>query len=270
MRRNERMSAMMKILTASPNKIFTLSYFCDLFGAAKSTMSEDIDILRDVVSRFGLGELETVTGAAGGVRYRTKVRRPAARQFISGLCQQLSGSQRVLPGGFLYTSDVLADPEIVDRMGEIIATEYFATQPDFVLTMETKGIPVAFSTAQALGVPLVIARRKSKAYEGSEININYVSGSGTIGTMSLSRRAVKEGSRCLIVDDFLKGGGTAKGMVDLMREFGAEVVGMAFVMSTAKPLKKRISGEKSLMVLELDADAETAVVKPAFWLNGDT
>ena len=31
-RRNERMSAMMKILTASPNKIFTLSYFCDALG----------------------------------------------------------------------------------------------------------------------------------------------------------------------------------------------------------------------------------------------
>ena len=64
-RRNERMSAMMKILAAKPNRIFTLSYFCDLFGSAKSTMSEDIDILRDVEAHFGLGELETVTGAAG-------------------------------------------------------------------------------------------------------------------------------------------------------------------------------------------------------------
>ena len=51
-RRNERMSAMMKILAAKPNRIFTLSYFCDLFGSAKSTMSEDIDILRDVVAHF--------------------------------------------------------------------------------------------------------------------------------------------------------------------------------------------------------------------------
>ena len=268
-RRNERMSAMTKILTASPNRIFTLRYFCEMFDAAKSTMSEDIDILRDVVSQFGLGELETVTGASGGVRYRPKVKRPAARQFITELAQQLSGEGRVLPGGFLYSSDILADPDIVNRMGEIIATEYYATQPDFVLTMETKGIPVAFATANALGVPLVIARRASKVYEGSAVNINYVSGSGAIGTMSLSRRAVKEGSRCLIVDDFLKGGGTAKGMVDLMREFNATVVGTAFVMSTAKPLKKRITGEKSLMVMEIDAEAETAHVKPAFWLNGD-
>ena len=44
---------------------------------------------------------------------------------------------------------------------------------------------------------------------------------------------------------------------------------MTFVMSTAKPVKKRITGEKSLMVMDIDADTETAFVKPAFWLNGD-
>ena len=268
-RRNERMSAMMKILSGNPNRIYTLSYFCEMFGTAKSTMSEDIDILREVVSQFGLGELETVTGSAGGVRYRAKVKRPDARKFLGDLCQKLSGPERVLPGGFLYYSDILATPSITNRMGEIMATEYYSMAPDFVLTMETKGIPVAYATANALGVPLVIARRSSKVYEGSAVNINYVSGSGSIETMSLSRRRVKEGQKCLIVDDFLKGGGTAKGMVDLMHEFGVEVVGQTFVMSTAKPLKKRITGEKSLMVLEMDTENETAHVKPAFWLNGD-
>ena len=270
-RRNERMSAMMKVLSDSPNRIFTLSYFCEMFGAAKSTMSEDIDILRDVVSTFGLGELETVTGAAGGVRYRTVISRKNARAYIGELCAQLSGTERVLPGGFLYYSDILSDPETVRRMGEIIATEYFETAPDFVLTMETKGIPVALATAKALGVPLVIARHSSKVYEGSAVNINYVSGSsGSIQTMSLSRRAVKEGQTALIVDDFLKGGGTAKGMVELMREFGVSVVGMAFVMETSTPGKKRISGQRSLMILDIDEndpEAETAVVRPADWLN---
>lgn len=270
-RRNERMSAMMKVLTDAPNRIFTLSYFCDMFGAAKSTMSEDIDILRDVVSAFGLGELETVTGAAGGVRYRTRVKPADAKACISGLCGELSGTDRVLPGGFLYYSDILSNPETVQHMGEIIATAYYDAAPDFVLTMETKGIPVALATAKALGVPLVIARHSSKVYEGSAVNINYVSGSsGSIQTMSLSRRAVKEGQKALIVDDFLRGGGTAKGMIDLMREFSVEVVGMAFVMETAAPAKKRITGQKSLMILDFtgdDADLAEAVVRPAAWLD---
>ena len=65
-KRNERMAALTKWLTDSPNQIFTLSQFCERFGSAKSTMSEDIDILRQVFETFELGRLETVTGAAAG------------------------------------------------------------------------------------------------------------------------------------------------------------------------------------------------------------
>ena len=268
-RRNERLSAMMKILSDSPNKIFTLSYFCDLFGAAKSTMSEDIDILQSVTGAYGLGTPETVTGAAGGVRWRATVKRSDANRYIAGLCEMLSGPDRVLPGGFLYYSDILCDPEVARRMGEILASEYYEKAPDFVLTMETMGIPVAQATAASLGVPLVIARHSSRVYEGSAVNINYVSGSnGGIETMSLSRRAVREGSRALIIDDFLKGGGTAKGMIDLMREFRVSVVGLGFVMATEKPEKKRISGEKALMILSpIGDDDERAVLRPASWLT---
>ena len=266
-RRNERMSVMMKMLSASPGKMFPLNRFCELFGAAKSTVSEDLDALRKVTAEFELGEVETVTGAAGGVLFRPRQPRAASAAYIQGLCEKLSGSERVLPGNFLYYSDILSTPETVNRMGEILATEFAATQPDFVLTMETRGIPVAFATAHALGTPLVIARHSSKVYEGSAVNINYVSGSGKMETMSLSRRAVKENQRALIVDDFLKGGGTARGMVELMREFNVAVAGMGFVMSTLQPQQKRISGEKSLMTLEFDGkDPSEAVVRPAAWL----
>ena len=260
----------MKILSSAPNRIYTLNSFCEMFSSAKSTMSEDVDLLRKVCEMFDLGKVETVTGAAGGVRYSPSVSRKKAREMILELCEKLSGTERVLPGGFLYYSDILSTPDIVNRMGEIIASEYAECGPDFVLTMETKGIPVAFATANALGIPLVIARHSSKVYEGSAVNINYVSGSGSIETMSLSRRAVKENQRALIVDDFLKGGGTAKGMVELMREFNVTVAGMAFVMATVTPEKKRISGEKSLMTLSVkDGEPAEAVVRPADWLRED-
>ena len=269
-RRNERMSAMIKILSDAPNHVFTLSYFCELFGAAKSTMSEDIDLLRNVVSDYDLGELETLTGASGGVVFRNRVRKEKAREFITELSRTLSDPGRILPGGFLYYSDILSDPIITRKMGSILASAYADVNADFVLTMETKGIPVALTTAEALGIPLVIARHSSRAYEGSAVNINYVSGSsGTIQTMALSRRAIHNVHRCLIVDDFLKGGGTAKGMVDLMHEFDVDVRGMAFVMETITPAQKRISGEKALMVLEVGPifdDLPSVHVRPADWL----
>ena len=267
-RRNERMAAMLHILSESPNKLFTLSYFCEKFGSAKSTMSEDIDILRDVVKDFDLGTVETVTGAAGGVRFLAGMSRPAAIRVLNEICETLMDPSRVLPGNYLYFPDILSMPGYVEKMGTIIAQEYYESRPDFVLTMETKGIPVAFSAANALGVPLVIARRVSKVYEGSAVNINYVTGSsGSIETMSLSRRAVQEGQKCLIVDDFLRGGGTARGMCELMREFKVQVMGMAFVMATAQNDRKRMPNTKALMVMEPDATGEGFNIHPASWLQ---
>ena len=95
-KRNERLAILTKLLTASPNQIHTLSHFCEILGAAKSTLSEDIDILREVYSRFGLGKLDTVTGAAGGVRYRPCMNRADARAFLEGLCEELKSPSRLL------------------------------------------------------------------------------------------------------------------------------------------------------------------------------
>ena len=66
-KRNERLGAMTRILTDAPNRIHTLGEFCELFGAAKSTISEDIDLVSESFERFDLGKIETVAGAAGGV-----------------------------------------------------------------------------------------------------------------------------------------------------------------------------------------------------------
>lgn len=268
-RRNERLATMTRILTSAPNRVITLTHFAELFAAAKSTLSEDIDILSDVMAGFELGQLDTVTGAAGGVRYRPTITSTAALRFVQSVADRLAEPGRVLPGGFLYMADILSLPDLVEKMGAIMAGQFYAAEPDFVLTMETKGIPVALMAAKALGVPLVIARRSSKVYEGPAVNINYLSGSaGRIETMSLSRRAVREGQRALIVDDFMKAGGTAKGMVDMMREFSVTVVGLCVVMATAEPERKRLEGVKALMVMEeVDDERDSALIRPAAWLT---
>ena len=84
-RRNERMAAMMKMLSAMPNRICTLSSFCEQFGTAKSTMSEDVDLLDRTARAFDLGRVETVTGAAGGVRYRPLISRKKAEDGGDGI-----------------------------------------------------------------------------------------------------------------------------------------------------------------------------------------
>ena len=265
-RRTERLSCITRMLVGEPNKTFSLSQFCDAFNAAKSTISEDLDIIRTSLSRFSLGTLETLPGAAGGVRFRPTVSHEAGYAYVKDLCRQLSNPGRVLPGGLLYLSDIIADPQRIGQMGAMLASEYFSAAPDFVLTMETQGIPLAMMTAQALCVPVLIARRSSKAYEGSTVHVPYLSGA-QFKTMSLSRKLVHPGQRALIVDDVLRSGGTAKGMFDLMREFSAEVVGAAMLVSTEEA-SDSFHFIKPLMILEkADEATGTATLHPGDWLR---
>jgi purine operon repressor len=266
-KRNERIAVMAHALITSPNQIVNYGRFCDLFGAAKSTISEDVSILEETLHKYGLGELSTVAGAAGGVRYRPILARKQALTFVTALAQSLSSKERVLPGGFLYLSDVLSDPALCRQMGTILAGEFYDAGADFVLTMETKGIPVALTTAEALNVPLIIARRANKIYEGSSVSIAFPTGNGGTENMSLSRRAVRTGQKALIIDDFIQKGGTASGMVALMQEFDVDVVGMGFVLSRDKQDDRLVSGAKALMTFSMDDEDEQPVVKPASWLS---
>ena len=268
-KRNERIGAMIKILSNSPNKSFTLTYFSDLFGSAKSTISEDIDIAAEILQKYNLGTLRTITGASGGVLYMPHPSAEESQQFVQRLCRQMEDPGRILPGGFLYMLDMLSDPSVLSRMAEILAGWYVQSQPDFVLTVETKGIPVALMTAKCLGIPLIIARRDAQITDGSVVTINYVTGSAhRIQTMSLPKRYIREGQRALIIDDFMKGGGTARGLVDLMHEFNVEVVGTGVVMATEEPATKLVMDYRSLMVLNgVDEALRTVDVQPSAWLK---
>lgn len=264
-KRTERVVAITKILTERPNTLFTFNTFCDRFGTAKSTMSEDISIIEASLRKHQLGQVETLAGASGGVRFLPSIQRTSAYEQVKALADELCDPARTLPGGFLYWSDVLSSPDIVRRMGYIIAGEYVNAGADFVLTMETKGIPLAMMTADALGIPLVIARHSSKVYEGSAVHINYMTGKKRIESMALGRRAVQPNTRALIVDDFIRAGGTASGMIALMQEFECAVVGTAFLMAQENPEVRYITGDKSLLLLS-ETDDHRLLVRPAPWL----
>ena len=87
-------------------------------------------------------------------------------------------------------------------------------------------MPIAQTVANYLNVPFVIVRRDSKITEGSTVSINYVSGSSSrVEKMELSKRTLASGSNVLIVDDFLKAGGTINGMRSLIQEFDSTTAG---------------------------------------------
>ena len=187
MKRTERVGAIIKILTDSPCKVFPLQFFCDLFNTAKSSVSEDISIASSSVMSTGTGYIETIAGAKGGVRFVPDISDEELIKLQNELCDKLRDHSRILAGDFLYTSDIFFDAAFTDRLASIFVRKFKDSGADYVATVETKGIPLAASTARKLNIPLVVIRREAKVSEGSTVSINYFSGSyDRVQKMSLS------------------------------------------------------------------------------------
>jgi purine operon repressor len=235
LKRSARLVEMTQYLLTRPHTLISLTAFADRYQSAKSSISEDLAIIKEVFEEEGLGELNTLAGAAGGVKYTPKMGRAEALNNMNHICRQLEQPERVLPGGYLYMTDMLGQPGLLADVGRMFATAFATADIDVIMTVETKGIPLAYATASCMNLPVVIVRRDNKVTEGSAVSINYVSGSNKrIQTMSLARRALKEHSRVLIIDDFMKAGGTIQGMMDLLFEFNAKVAGVGVFVESGE------------------------------------
>ena len=259
LQRNERISVLQRILYDSPGKVFTLGAFTEILGCAKSSVSEDLDILRSAMEKYGMGMIETISGASGGVRYLALTQADKALKIAGDLGIELGRKDRILPGGYLYMLDIIYDPQRISDIGKVFASRFYTRNADYVITVETKGIPLAFTTAKYLNVPLIIVRHYNEATDGASVNINYVSGSSKkIQTMVLPLRSLKRNSKLLFIDDFMKGGGTARGILELAREFECEVAGIGVLVQTAEPVKKLVDDWFSLLTLK-DVDEEKGI-----------
>lgn len=264
-KRNERIGAIVKVINDSPNKIFTLNFFTEMFNSAKSTISEDLVIVKKMMEDLSLGKVVTIAGASGGVKFVPYIGDDKKIELIESICKKLRGKSRIIPGNYLYLSDILYDNEITRGISIIFAEKYLDRfgSVDYVLSIETKGIPLAFRTAEALNVPLVIARNENKASEGPKLGINFISGStGELQTMYISKKAIRPGSNVLIVDDFMKAGGTAKGMADLVKESDSNVVGICVLMNSMHHKKKLVEECFALINYYGISDSGDVIVEP--------
>lgn len=260
-RRSERLIDMTNYLLDHPRQLVPLTFFAERYASAKSSISEDLAIIKETFEKRGIGTIQTVPGASGGVKFFVKVSHEKAVPFINELCDLIAKPDRLLPGGYLYLTDILGNPQVVQKAGRIIASAYTDAKIDVVMTVATKGIPLAYAVASQLNVPVVIVRRDSKVTEGPTVSINYVSGSTKrIQTMVLSKRSMKEGSRVLIVDDFMKAGGTVMGMISLLEEFNGHLAGIA-VLVEAEKIQERLVDEYTSLVQLSDVDLKEKKIK---------
>ena len=253
LRRSDRMVVISNYLLNHPYELTSLNTFAEKYESAKSSISEDIVIIKRAFEEIEIGTIETITGAGGGVIFTPSISDKEAKTIVEKLRDQLSESDRILPGGYIYLSDLLSTPSILNSIGRIIAKAFRGQKIDAVMTVATKGVPLANAVANTLNVPFVIVRRDLKITEGSTVSVNYVSGSSDrIEKMFLSKRSLKAGSRVLIVDDFLKGGGTINGMISLLTEFESELAGVAVFADNAQEKRDQLAYNSLLKVTNID------------------
>lgn len=264
MKKKHRVGALIEMLSNSPNRIFSLNEFCTIFDAAKSSISEDISTAREITRLTGLGYIETLPGSSGGVRYVSHISDEKVKEYLENLCNKIKDPSRILGGGFLYTSDIMFDPVTVREMASIFARKFRDSGADYIVTIETKGIPLAMKTAELLNLPCVVVRRDARISEGATMSINYLSGSSEhMQKMSISKRAAMSGSKAIIIDDFMRGGGSVKGISDILSEFDTEVVGIGVAIANTTPERKRVSDYFPLVFLgKVDEDAKNIEASP--------
>ena len=150
--------------------------------------------------------------------------------------------QRILKEGKGIGTDIVKvdmflnqriDTKLLFAMGEAWAEEFRAAKPDLILTVEASGIAMAVAAARALGdLPVVFAKKSNTAVLESEtVQAGVYSFTHkTQNTIRIERRYLPEGSRVLIIDDFLADGQAVHGMMQLCKQQKATVVGVGIAV----------------------------------------
>jgi len=125
------------------------------------------------------------------------------------------------------------DTKLLFQMGEAWAKEFRKDEPELVLTVEASGIAMAVAAAHALGdLPVVFAKKSNTTVLSSEtVQAGVYSFTHkTQNTIRIDRKYLPEGTRVLIIDDFLADGQAVHGLLSLCEQQRAVVVGVGIAV----------------------------------------
>jgi xanthine phosphoribosyltransferase len=124
------------------------------------------------------------------------------------------------------------DPALMLAVGGALAAHFGALGITKVLTAEISGIAPALTTALALGIPVVYARKTKPITMPKDIFIQSAPShtKGQEVRLMVSPEFLGSKDKVLIIDDFLATGHTIMALIRLAQEAGAEVVGVGAVI----------------------------------------
>ena len=144
--------------------------------------------------------------------------------------------QRIIKDGVVKKGNVLKvdsflnhmiDVPFVCELGKEFRRLFETSGVTKILTIEASGIGLACLTAQYFGVPVVFAKKSRTSNISSEVYSTPVESytHGNTNNVIVSKQYLGAGDRVLIIDDFLATGNALKGLIELCRLAGADVVG---------------------------------------------
>jgi xanthine phosphoribosyltransferase len=127
------------------------------------------------------------------------------------------------------------DPALMMEAGRELAARFAGAGATKVLTAEISGIAPALTTAIALNLPLVYARKSMPVTMTEPVYVE-TAPSHTKGVpvfLMASPEYLGPGDRILIIDDFLASGQTITALVRIVRHAGAQLVGIGALIEKA-------------------------------------
>lgn len=139
-----------------------------------------------------------------------------------------------------------------ERIGKALAERLAGAKPDIVVGTATLGIPVAMEVSRHLGLDhYVILQKSPKIHLGDALveHVQSVTSSGSQRLM-LDRRAIPllQGKRVAVVDDVVATGSSLAATLRLVRQAGAEVVGIGVILTEAHDWREVLGADASLIV----------------------
>ena len=138
---------------------------------------------------------------------------------------------KVLPGDVLKVDCFLnhqIDVRLLAEMGKFVYENFSDCKVDKILTVEASGIAFACLTAQFFSCPVVFAKKAKTSNISADCYSATVKSytHGNVSEIVVSKSYLNAGENVLILDDFLARGEAANGLISLVEQAGANLVGV--------------------------------------------
>ncbi len=149
------------------------------------------------------------------------------------------------------------DPKLAKEIGKEFAKRFNNKKIDRILTIETSGVAFGLMTAIEMNIDLVFAKKKKPSTMGDN-NYTQTVKSFTKNreySVTVDKKYLKADENILVIDDFLAHGNAAKGLCNMVKEAGANVIGIGIVIEKGfqdggKLLRKEGYTVESLAIIE--------------------